>query len=387
MPAVDHRVIPVESADSSRVIPLESDPGHGGAPRRRGRVRAGVFAACVGAAVAGCSSPGDGGGTGVGSTSGTGTIIGSLKPGSVAPQFAGWVNKAGALCPDISPPLIAAQLQQESGWNPNAVSPAGAEGIAQFMPGTWPSYSNDADGTGKDSPFDPADAIMAQGHFMCDLDARVVKDLASHVISGTLIELVLGGYNAGLGAVEAQGGVPKNAQTQQYVQVIPQIAIAKYGGAWSTPAASGGGPGGGSGASVVTFLKGHLGIPYVWGGGTLTGPSGVDPTSGQGPGFDCSSFVRYGFYQVSGGKLQLPRTSQAQQAWLGKYEFTYTSTAGLQPGDVLFFAVPADHVAMYVGGGQIIQEPHPGQSSEVVPMGNPPTNVARIPPAMMKGGN
>lgn len=371
------------------MIPLEARTSHGGASRRRGRagVRAVVLAACVGVAATGCSSPGDGGGTGVGSTSGTGTIIGTLKPGSVAPQFAGWVNKAGALCPDISPPLIAAQLQQESGWNPNSVSPAGAEGIAQFMPGTWPSYSNDADGTGKDSPFDPADAIMAQGHFMCDLDAQVTKDLASHVISGTLIQLVLGGYNAGLGAVQAQGGVPKNAQTQQYVQVIPQIAIAKYGGAWSKPAASGGRAGNGSGASIVTFLKGHLGIPYVWGGGTLTGPSGTDPTSGQGPGFDCSSFSRYGVYQASGGKLTLPRTAADQQSFLSAHEFAYAGTTNLQPGDLLFYGSPAHHVAIYAGGGQLLQEAHPGVFSEEVPVWGQPTNVARIPAAMMKGGN
>lgn len=224
----DRSVIPLESSVAGPVIPVES-PDCG---VRRYSVRAVLLTACVGVAVAGCSSPGDGGGGGGGGgvTSGSGTIVGTLKPGSVAPQYVPWVVKAGALCPDISPPLIAAQIQQESGWNPNAVSPAGAEGLAQFMPGTWPSYSNDADGTGKDSPFDAADAITAQGHLMCDLDARVTRDLSSHVISGKLIELVLGGYNAGIGAVEHQGGVPQNAQTEQYVQVIPQIAIAKYGG-------------------------------------------------------------------------------------------------------------------------------------------------------------
>ena len=379
---VDLAMIPLESSPPQGLIPVESRTAVG----RRCSARAVLLAACVGVAVAGCASPGGGGGTNGGGTPGTGTIVGSLKPGSVAAAYLPWVNKAGSMCASISAPLIAAQIQQESGWNPNAVSPVGAQGIAQFMPGTWASYKNDADGTGKDSPFDPADAITAQGHLMCDLAARVIKDLAAHVISGTLIELVLGGYNAGIGAVEAQGGVPKNAQTQQYVQVIPQIAIASYGGAWSQPASTGGGAGGGSDAAIATFLQGHLGIPYVWGGGTLTGPSGVDASSGQGPGFDCSSFSRYGVYQASGGKLTLPRTAAAQQSFLAGHEFAYTSVAALQPGDLLFYGVPAEHVAVYVGGGQLVQEPHPSAFSEVVPV-FPPTNVARIPAAMMKGGN
>ena len=49
--------------------------------------------------------------------------------------------------------MVAAQLAQESGWNPNATSPAGAQGIAQFMPATWATYGEGGD------PFDPDDAI------------------------------------------------------------------------------------------------------------------------------------------------------------------------------------------------------------------------------------
>lgn len=373
-------VIPLESPTEMHVIPVESRTAQ---VQRRG-TRVALVAACVAVAVAGCSSPGDGGGTGGGGTSGSGTIVGSLKPGSVAAAYLPWVKKAGSICPDISAPLIAAQIQQESGWDPKVVSPAGAEGIAQFMPGTWGSYSNDADGSGNASPFDPADAIIAQGHLMCDLDAQVTKDLAAHVISGTLIELVLGAYNAGMGAVEKQGRVPQNAQTLHYVQVIPQIAIDSYGGAWSQPA--GGGAGGASSAAAVNILQAHLGIPYVWGGGTLTGPSGIDSTTGQGPGFDCSGFVRYGIYQGSGGRYTLPRTAAQMQSSLSKYRFPYTSTDTLKPGDLLFYGSPADHVAMYAGGGQLLQEAHPGAISEQIPVFGSPANVARIPATDMTGG-
>jgi soluble lytic murein transglycosylase-like protein len=56
---------------------------------------------------------------------------------------------------NVSAGLIAAQLLVESNFNPNAVSPAGAQGIAQFMPGTAAAY-------GLRDPFDPGQAIDAQ---------------------------------------------------------------------------------------------------------------------------------------------------------------------------------------------------------------------------------
>jgi len=62
----------------------------------------------------------------------------------------------------VSAALLAAQLMAESNFNPFAVSPAGAQGIAQFMPGTAASY-------GLDDPFDPVAAIDAQAHLMSDL--------------------------------------------------------------------------------------------------------------------------------------------------------------------------------------------------------------------------
>ena len=62
--------------------------------------------------------------------------------------------------------LLAAQLYAESNFNPNAVSSAGAQGIAQFMPGTARTY-------GLTDPFDPGAAIDAQAHLMHDLLAQL----------------------------------------------------------------------------------------------------------------------------------------------------------------------------------------------------------------------
>ena len=98
--------------------------------------------------------------------------------------------------------LIAAQLYAESNFNPFARSPAGAQGIAQFMPGT-------ARGYGLDNPFDADAAIMAQAHLMRDLLNRFKT-----------APLALAGYNAGAGAVARYGGIPPFAETRAYVAKI-----------------------------------------------------------------------------------------------------------------------------------------------------------------------
>jgi soluble lytic murein transglycosylase-like protein len=95
--------------------------------------------------------------------------------------------------------LLAAQLHAESNFNPFAVSPAGARGIAQFTPGT-------ADAYGLRDPFDGQASIDAQAHLMHDLLAKY-KTAA----------LALAAYNAGSGAVDRYGGIPPFAETQGYV--------------------------------------------------------------------------------------------------------------------------------------------------------------------------
>src|ERR687885_1804314 len=91
---------------------------------------------------------------------------------------------------------------KQSNFNPFAVSPAGARGIAQFMPGTAAAY-------GLRNAFDPAASIDAQAHLMHDLLARFGS-----------VPLALAAYNAGPGAVAACGCVPPFAETQAYVAKI-----------------------------------------------------------------------------------------------------------------------------------------------------------------------
>jgi Transglycosylase SLT domain/D-alanyl-D-alanine carboxypeptidase/Putative Flp pilus-assembly TadE/G-like len=114
---------------------------------------------------------------------------------------------------NVSPALLAAQLMAESGFDPNVGSPAGAQGIAQFMPSTAAAY-------GLDNPFDPVAAIDAQAHLMADL----LRQFGSP-------ELALAAYNAGPGAVEPCNCVPDYPETRAYVTRI--LALLGGAGAWA----------------------------------------------------------------------------------------------------------------------------------------------------------
>jgi hypothetical protein len=122
-------------------------------------------------------------------------------PDFVPARFAPAIN-AAAQHWSVSATLLAAQLYAESGFNPFAVSPAGAQGIAQFMPGT-------ARGMGLTDPFDPHAAIDAQAHLM--------RDLLRHFGA---VPLALAAYNAGPAPVASCGCVPPFPETRGYVARI-----------------------------------------------------------------------------------------------------------------------------------------------------------------------
>jgi Transglycosylase SLT domain/D-alanyl-D-alanine carboxypeptidase len=109
----------------------------------------------------------------------------------------------------VPPALMAGQLMAESGFDPTAGSPAGAQGIAQFMPTTAVAY-------GLTDPYDPVAAIDAEAHLMSDL----LRQFGSP-------ELALAAYNAGPAPVEACNCIPPYPETQAYVTRI----LALIGGA------------------------------------------------------------------------------------------------------------------------------------------------------------
>jgi hypothetical protein len=116
----------------------------------------------------------------------------------------------------VSAALLAAQLMAESNFNPFAVSPAGAQGIAQFIPSTAAAY-------GLGDPFDPVAAMDAQAHLMSDL----IRQFGSP-------QLALAAYNAGPAPVEACHCVPAIPETTASVRRI--LALLDAAGALVAPA-------------------------------------------------------------------------------------------------------------------------------------------------------
>ncbi|OEU96568.1 peptidoglycan DD-metalloendopeptidase family protein [Streptomyces oceani] len=148
---------------------------------------------------------------------------GGLNTKEVPKEYVSWVLKSGKQCKEIGPAVIAAQIEAESGWNPKAKSPVGAEGLSQFMPGTWDTWGRDDDNNGRISPYDAGDAIMAQGRYDCAL----VDEVKPYADGDNILDLTLAAYNAGPGAVQEYGGMPPYDETTTYVARIKSL-ISKY---------------------------------------------------------------------------------------------------------------------------------------------------------------
>lgn len=110
---------------------------------------------------------------------------------------------AAAAREGIGADLIRAVMERESAFRPCAVSAKGAQGLMQLMPAT-------AAELGVKDPFDPAESVAG--------GAKLLKQLMAKY-KGKM-DLVLGAYNAGEARVDAAGGVPPIAETQQYVDAI-----------------------------------------------------------------------------------------------------------------------------------------------------------------------
>src|ERR1044072_657074 len=142
------------------------------------------------------NSVGDAGSGGDGALAGAGGL-----PSFVPAQYRAPLLRAATRW-HFSAALLAGQLMAESGFDPNAGSPAGAQGIAQFMPSTAAAY-------GLRDPYDPVEAIDTQAHLMSDL-LRQFGDPS----------LALAAYNAGPAPVEACDCIPDYPETQAYVSRI-----------------------------------------------------------------------------------------------------------------------------------------------------------------------
>jgi len=126
--------------------------------------------------------------------------------------------QASAARNGVDPALLKGLIRAESNFDPNAGSPAGAQGLTQLMPGT-------AAGLGVTDVHDPAQAIEGGAKYLrAQLDAFGGDETKA-----------LAAYNAGPGAVTRYGGVPPYAETQQYVQRVLGYAAGYRSQTTTTP--------------------------------------------------------------------------------------------------------------------------------------------------------
>jgi soluble lytic murein transglycosylase-like protein len=126
-------------------------------------------------------------------------ISGTQLPSTVYDPFIERVARENGLAPE----LIKAVALVESGFDPHAESPKGAQGLMQLMPSTARQY-------GVDDAFDPLQNLRAG-----TIHLRKLLD----EFHGDLV-LALAAYNAGAGAVHRHGGVPDYRETQEYVRKV-----------------------------------------------------------------------------------------------------------------------------------------------------------------------
>jgi soluble lytic murein transglycosylase-like protein len=119
----------------------------------------------------------------------------------IPPRYAAKIAELSARF-DLSPSLLEALVWQESRWNEHAVSPVGAQGLAQLMPGTARYLGVD--------PRDPFANLEGGARYLREQLDRFGGD----------IEKALAAYNAGPGRVARAGGIPRIRETQQYVAAI-----------------------------------------------------------------------------------------------------------------------------------------------------------------------
>jgi peptidoglycan DL-endopeptidase CwlO len=164
-------------------------------------------------------------------------------------------------------------------------------------------------------------------------------------VNAQIQQLVVQQQQAAAAAAKAAATATFNAKlaASQRAQATAQTVSQTSGGSRSAPVSAAPPPPVASGVGgAIAAAEGELGVPYVWGGASPAG-------------FDCSGLVMWSYARAG---ISLPRTSGAQYA-----ATTHIPLSDIQPGDLLFYGPGgSEHVAMYIGGGTMIEAPYTGAS-------------------------
>ncbi|MFJ9417840.1 C40 family peptidase [Streptomyces sp. NPDC101227] len=237
---------------------------------------------------------------------------------------------APAACQGLDWTVLAAigKVETNHARHPTMRSYAGAVGPMQFLPATFKGYAYPVPpgGANPPSPWDPTDAVYAAARMLCANGAK----------TGTSKGL----YKAIYSYNHAHWYVKKVlAQAKTYAVTQPSEPDSNADIASN---------------AIVEAAYTQLGVPYIWGGGTINGKSGG--------GFDCSGLTSYAVYQGTDHKVKLPRTSQEQ-----RHIGTSVPRDKMQPGDLIVFNKHNwGHVGIYAGGNRMIDAPKPSKSVEVI---------------------
>lgn len=270
------------------------------------------------------------------------------------------ISPAGDVTPPIIGPLLdgsgaggnttAIRDTDQGVWDRNPRYDA-AVGVLQFIPSSWRAFGRDGNGDHIADPHNVYDNALGAVVHLC---GTTPVDLSNP----DALRQRLYGYNQSWSYVD---NVTQAIATFDATEVVDDS---------NTPAGTG------QAAVMIAAAKKKLNTPYSWGGGNAQGPStGIccSPNGSDGRktvGFDCSGLTLYAAAQIGKG---LPHSAQAQSS-TGKRIEALAGLGALKPGDLVFFSiVPSSrmgihHVGIYLGGGQMINAPRPGQVVRIEPM-------------------